>query len=141
MTTANKTIEAFRKHLVAAAAKAGVSDLGDLTIDQVSMERTWGDLEGLFFTGTHAARAAACFQKWATRKNLEGAAGSYSAQHSLGDVKPFHRTVCTNGAISHGAGHTLEIPSYYQSEAAEYAARFTVIPGFAVSFVYYPCND
>ncbi len=130
--------EQFRSYLNTAAAKAGITDLGDLTIEGCAMEQTWGDKMGLFFAGAYAERAAVCFTKWATRERL---GSSYAAQHCLGDVVPFHRSVCTNGAIHHGAGAALEVPNYYADEAAEYLAKFTVTPGVAVSYVYYAGAD
>lgn len=118
-------LESFKTFLKDAAAKAGV-DITELRIEACTLDYTWGARCGLFFGGPLAERAATCFAKWATRARL---GSSYNAQYALGPPQEFTRSVYRpTGNVSFTRGAFAE-------------PEFDVLPGIAVPYVYYPCED
>lgn len=129
-------VDLFKADLKAAAAKAGC-DLSGLLIESCTMDQTWGDRIGLFFSGQHAERAAKWFAGWLLRNRGDG---SYEAQRSVGGVEAWTRLVYkANGATSHCRGEA-KAPDYDRDPAA-WLAGFELTPGFSVSHTYHPCAE
>ena len=131
-------IKKFRAALESACRAQNV-DISGLVIQECTMDRTWGDLCGLFFAGEHAERAANWFRGWLGRNPPKR---TYQAQYSIGDVQAWHLVKDRkNPALySSGKGHEMRVESYI-TNPEEYRAQFDVTAGYAVAYVYYPCNE
>lgn len=134
--TATGWQKAFAGALAKAAAKAGES-LEGLAWEGCSLERTWGDLDGLvFFGGSEelSERAARFFQAWASRNLREmKVVGGYGAQAAIRYAGPMTFRRFENGARAWGKG-----------EGGTTSGTVAVVEtkkGHATAYVYYPCSE
>jgi hypothetical protein len=129
--TSTQIVQAFRKFIVARAAKEGV-DVSRLQIEGATLEANWGDLCGYVFFGCADEineRVANCFLAFAQKK---ASAGSYECQNALRLAGPRYYHEYTNGAKSWSTN----------DKASEFVALARPIEkGHSVATVYYPCAD